>query len=93
MALIPVTILSGFLGSGKTTLLKHILHKNHGNKIAVIENEFGEENFRFEILSELKLKENDVNDPKRELKELEKIYFEELQPYGDRGYHNVPKGK
>jgi G3E family GTPase len=39
---IPVTILTGFLGSGKTTLLNHILQGNHGKKIAVIENEFGE---------------------------------------------------
>lgn len=39
---IPTTILSGFLGAGKTTLLQHILHTQHGQKIAVIENEFGE---------------------------------------------------
>lgn len=39
---IPVTILTGFLGSGKTTLLNRILSENHGKRIAVIENEFGE---------------------------------------------------
>ncbi|PWC15078.1 GTPase [Brenneria roseae subsp. americana] len=37
-----VTILTGFLGAGKTTLLRHILNADHGYKIAVIENEFGE---------------------------------------------------
>jgi G3E family GTPase len=50
MALIPATILTGFLGSGKTTLLKRILSEAHGQKIAVIENEFGEENIDSEIL-------------------------------------------
>src|SRR5678809_1230903 len=40
--MVPVTILTGFLGSGKTTLLNRILKEDHGKKIAVIENEFGE---------------------------------------------------
>ncbi len=50
MALIPATILTGFLGSGKTTLLKRVLTEAHGQKIAVVENEFGEENIDNEIL-------------------------------------------
>ena len=48
--LIPATILTGFLGSGKTTLLKRVLQEAHGQKIAVIENEFGEENIDSDIL-------------------------------------------
>jgi len=47
---IPVTILTGFLGAGKTTLLKRILSEPHGEKIAVIENEFGEESIDNELL-------------------------------------------
>ncbi len=50
MALIPATILTGFLGAGKTTLLNRILREPHGFRIAVIENEFGQENIDNEIL-------------------------------------------
>ena len=47
---IPVTIVTGFLGSGKTTLLNRILQEQHGQRIAVIENEFGEAGIDNEIL-------------------------------------------
>ncbi|MHB0991831.1 MAG: CobW family GTP-binding protein [Burkholderiales bacterium] len=39
---IPVTVITGFLGSGKTTLLNYVLSQQHGRKVAVIVNEFGE---------------------------------------------------
>jgi len=52
MSLIPATIVTGFLGSGKTTLLKRVLTEAHGQKIAIIENEFGEENIDNDILVE-----------------------------------------
>jgi len=48
--LIPVTILTGFLGAGKTTLLNRILTEQHGERIAVIENEFGETGVDNDIL-------------------------------------------
>jgi G3E family GTPase len=48
--MVPVTILTGFLGSGKTTLLNRILKEDHGNRIAVIENEFGETGVDSEII-------------------------------------------
>src|SRR6201986_2723663 len=59
--LIPATILTGFLGSGKTTLLKRVLTEAHGQKIAVIENEFGEENIDNHIL---------VSDTKEQIMQL-----------------------
>ncbi len=48
--MVPVTILTGFLGAGKTTLLKRVLSENHGQRIAVIENEFGPESIDNELL-------------------------------------------
>lgn len=50
--MIPVTILTGFLGAGKTTLLKRLLQDEHGQRIAVIENEFGAESIDNELLFE-----------------------------------------
>ena len=49
-AKIPVTILTGFLGAGKTTLLQRILKERHGERIAVIENEFGETSVDADLL-------------------------------------------
>ena len=48
--MVPVTILTGFLGAGQTTLLKRILTEFHGRRVAVIENEFGEESIDNELL-------------------------------------------
>ncbi|MDR2711064.1 MAG: GTP-binding protein [Burkholderiales bacterium] len=49
---VPATILTGFLGAGKTTLLNYLLRENHGEKIVVIENEFGEVNLDSRLLAQ-----------------------------------------
>jgi G3E family GTPase len=50
---VPVTVLTGFLGSGKTTLLQRILSEAHGQRIAVIENEYGEVGIDHELLKNI----------------------------------------
>jgi G3E family GTPase len=52
MSPIPVTVLTGFLGAGKTTLLNHVLRAAHGQRIAVIENEFGAAGIDNELLDQ-----------------------------------------
>lgn len=50
--------------------------------------EFGEDNFRYEIISEIKQDENDNSkNYGDEVKQLEKLYIDELQPYGEKGYN------
>ena len=52
---------------------------------------FGEENFRYEILSEIKPVEGDGLDYGKEVKVLERMYLDELQPFEERGYNQRPK--
>ena len=50
-------------------------------------NEFGEDNFLFEILSEIKQEENQKTDYAKEAKQLAKMYIDEAQPFGEKGYN------
>ncbi len=49
---IPITALTGFLGSGKTTLLNHILEDNHGLKIGVVVNDYGDINIDSQLVAD-----------------------------------------
>jgi len=49
--------------------------------------QWGESAFRFEVVSELKPREEAGVDYRAELKTLEELCFEELKPWGECGYH------
>ncbi|SFD23228.1 hypothetical protein SAMN05518672_1011167 [Chitinophaga sp. CF118] len=53
--------------------------------------EFGEENFRYEILAEIEHKENETADYNKEIKLLESMYIEELEPFEEKGYNKKIK--
>ncbi len=50
----------------------------------------GEDKFRYEILDEIQEVEGQQVDYRKQLKILEAMYMEELQPYGEKGYHVQP---
>ncbi len=50
----------------------------------------GEANFRFEILAEIEQKDGETTDYGKEVKKLETMFIEELQPYLEKGYHTPP---
>ncbi|UAY50751.1 GIY-YIG nuclease family protein [Ferruginibacter albus] len=54
-------------------------------------NQYGEENFQFEILDEIKQDETKVVDYSKDVKQLEKMYIDELKPFDDKGYNMEPK--
>jgi len=82
--------LPGILNSQKFQLS----HGNHPNKTLQAEwHEFGSENFSFEILDELTPTEAQGQDYREELAFLEEFWLEKLQPYGERGYNELKKGK
>ena len=66
-------------------------HKNPG--LQEDWKKFGAENFTFEILHELILSDDPAVDVRAELIALEELTIEEMQPYGEKGYHRVPVAK
>ncbi len=63
---------------------------NHQNKDLQKDwNELGPDNFVFEIISEIQQKEGEQKDYRREVLQLEAMFFEELQPYYEKGYHKI----
>ena len=63
---------------------------NHRNEVLQKEwNEFGPENFRFEILSEIQQNENEQTDYNKEAKQLAEMFIEDLRPFGEKGYNKM----
>lgn len=52
---------------------------------------YGEGNFSFEILEELKIKEGEYQDIKHELKQLQEKWLDKINPYDEKGYNKRPK--
>lgn len=60
------------------------------NKVLQSEwNQYGKDAFSFEVLEVLKPKETGFFDAKRELKKLEEMWLEKIQPYEERGYNRM----
>jgi hypothetical protein len=65
--------------------LKNGMHMNR--ELQKDFSDLGEDKFAFEVVDRLRPKESPDRDPGQELKELEEIWLDKLQPYGERGYH------
>jgi hypothetical protein len=87
-----------FIGSAKD--LPGIMNSNkfqlkigrHYNQVLQKEySDSGETNFDFEVLDYLKPKEDPLYDYSEDLKVLEEMWLEKLQPYGDKGYNRLKK--
>jgi len=81
---------------GSSTDLKAIWNRqrvqlnfgNHPNKELQNEwNEYGEESFEYEIVTKIKEKDGEEKDYRKEVKELEELYIEEMQPFDEKGYN------
>lgn len=93
---IKIDIISGFLGAGKTTLIKKLLDSNlKKEKLAIIENEFGEVSIDGDLLKDTNIDIKEINsgciccslvgDFKEAIKEIIKKYSPEriiIEPSG-----------
>ena len=77
--------------NGRKGMLIGGVHKNR--QLQEEWNQFGEEAFVFEVLEVLEEKEEGFFDKADELKKLEQKWLDKLQPFGERGYNQPPKGK